>query len=52
MANKNVAVFGIYATPGTAEAAVDHLLANGFTNAGWMGGLSKCIGARTSRSRV
>ena len=32
MANKNVAVFGIYATPGTAEAAVDHLLANGFTN--------------------
>jgi hypothetical protein len=32
MSNKNVAVFGIYATPGTAEAAVDHLLANGFTN--------------------
>jgi hypothetical protein len=32
MANKNVAVFGIYATPGTAEAAVDHLIANGFTN--------------------
>ena len=32
MSNKNVAVFGIYATPSTAEAAVDHLLANGFTN--------------------
>jgi hypothetical protein len=32
MSNKNVAVFGIYATPGTAEAAVDHLLAHGFTN--------------------
>ena len=32
MSSKNVAVFGIYATPGTAEAAVDHLLANGFTN--------------------
>ena len=32
MSNKNVAVFGIYATAGTAEAAVDHLLANGFTN--------------------
>ena len=31
MSSKNVAVFGIYATPGTAEAAVDHLLANGFT---------------------
>jgi hypothetical protein len=31
--SKNVAVFGIYATPATAEAAVDHLLANGFTNA-------------------
>jgi len=30
MANKNTAVFGIYATPGTAEAAVDHLLARGF----------------------
>jgi hypothetical protein len=33
MSSKNVAVFGIYATPSTAEAAVDHLLANGFTNA-------------------
>lgn len=33
MANKNIAVFGIYATPATAEAAVDHLLAHGFTNA-------------------
>ena len=32
MSSKNVAVFGIYATPSTAEAAVDHLLANGFTN--------------------
>src|SRR3979411_2407187 len=32
MSSKNVAVFGIYATPGTAEAAVDHLIANGFTN--------------------
>ena len=32
MSSKNVAVFGIYSTPGTAEAAVDHLLANGFTN--------------------
>jgi hypothetical protein len=32
MSSKNVAVFGIYATAGTAEAAVDHLLANGFTN--------------------
>ena len=32
MSSKNVAVFGIYATPATAEAAVDHLLANGFTN--------------------
>jgi hypothetical protein len=32
MSNKNVAVFGIYATPATAEAAVDHLLARGFTN--------------------
>ncbi len=30
---KNVAVFGIYATPGLAEAAVDHLLARGFNNA-------------------
>jgi tetrahydromethanopterin S-methyltransferase subunit C len=33
MSDKNTAVFGIYATPGAAEAAVDHLLANGFTNA-------------------
>jgi hypothetical protein len=32
MANKNTAVFGIYATVSTAEAAVDHLLARGFTN--------------------
>jgi len=32
MANKNTAVFGIYATPGTAEAAVDHLIARGFPN--------------------
>jgi hypothetical protein len=32
MSSKNTAVFGIYATPGTAEAAVDHLLAKGFTN--------------------
>jgi hypothetical protein len=33
MSNKNTAVFGIYATPGTAEAAVDQLLTKGFTNA-------------------
>jgi hypothetical protein len=32
MSSKNTAVFGIYATPGTAEAAVDHLLAKGFPN--------------------
>lgn len=32
MSSKNTAVFGIYATPGTAEAAVDHLLARGFPN--------------------
>jgi hypothetical protein len=32
MSSKNIAVFGIYATPSTAEAAVDHLLAHGFTN--------------------
>jgi hypothetical protein len=32
MSTKNTAVFGIYATPGTAEVAVDHLLAKGFTN--------------------
>ncbi len=33
MASKNTAVFGIYATPNTAESAVDHLLTKGFTNA-------------------
>jgi hypothetical protein len=33
MSTKNTAVFGIYSTPGTAEAAVDHLMAKGFTNA-------------------
>jgi hypothetical protein len=33
MASKNTAVFGIYTTPGAAEAAVDHLIARGFTNA-------------------
>lgn len=33
MSSKNTAVFGIYATPNTAEAAVDHLLARGFSNA-------------------
>ncbi len=32
MSSKNTAVFGIYSTPGTAEAAVDHLLSKGFTN--------------------
>jgi hypothetical protein len=32
MSSKNTAVYGIYATPATAEAAVDHLLARGFTN--------------------
>ena len=32
MANKNTAVFGIYATPTTAENAVDHLISAGFTN--------------------
>jgi len=32
MASKNTAVFGIYATPSTAESAVDHLIAKGFTN--------------------
>jgi len=32
MSEKNVAVFGIYKTPGTAEAAVDSLLSKGFTN--------------------
>jgi len=30
--SKNVAVFGIYASPAVAEVAVDHLLAKGFTN--------------------
>jgi len=32
MSSKNVAVFGIYMTPGIAEGAIDHLLAKGFTN--------------------
>jgi hypothetical protein len=32
MSSKNTAVFGIYATPAIAEAAVDHLLAKGFAN--------------------
>lgn len=32
MSSKNTAVYGIYATPRTAEAAVDHLLRRGFTN--------------------
>ena len=32
MDNKNTAVFGIYATPVTAENAVDHLIKLGFTN--------------------
>ena len=32
MANKNTAVFGIYSTAGSAEAAVDRLIAQGFTN--------------------
>jgi hypothetical protein len=32
MSSKNTAVFGIYATVSTAEAAVDHLIARGFTN--------------------
>jgi len=31
MSNKNTAVFGIYSTPSAAEAAVDHLVQNGFT---------------------
>jgi hypothetical protein len=30
--SKNTSVFGIYATPATAESAVDHLLSVGFTN--------------------
>ena len=33
MSSKNTAVFGIYATPATAELAVDHLIAKGFPNA-------------------
>lgn len=32
MANKNVAVFGIYKTVPIAEAAVDHLISQGFSN--------------------
>src|ERR1700760_4160374 len=32
MDNKNTAVFGIYATPTTAENGVDHLITLGFTN--------------------
>ena len=32
MSNKNTAVFGIYATPATAENGVDHLLLVGFAN--------------------
>lgn len=32
MTSKNTAVFGIYATPATAENGVDHLLSLGFTN--------------------
>ena len=32
MNSKKTAVFGIYATPATAENAVDHLLAIGFSN--------------------
>lgn len=32
MANKNVAVFGIYKTAQSAELAVDHLLSRGFSN--------------------
>lgn len=32
MERKNTAVFGIYATAGTAESAVDHLIALGFAN--------------------
>jgi len=32
MSSKNTAVFGIYATPGLAETAVDHLIARGFSN--------------------
>jgi hypothetical protein len=32
MSSKNTAVFGIYATPATAENGVDHLLTLGFAN--------------------
>ena len=32
MANKNVAVFGIYKTAQLAEVAVDHLISRGFSN--------------------
>jgi hypothetical protein len=32
MERKNTAVFGLYATPNTAEAGVDHLLTLGFAN--------------------
>ena len=32
MANKNVAVFGIYKSVQSAEAAVDHLISRGFSN--------------------
>jgi hypothetical protein len=32
MDSKNTAVFGIYATPATAENGVDHLISLGFTN--------------------
>ena len=32
MSDKNTAVYGIYATPATAETAVDFLLQRGFTN--------------------
>ncbi|HXE06972.1 MAG TPA: hypothetical protein VN612_03670 [Acidobacteriaceae bacterium] len=32
MERKNTAVFGIYATAGTAESAVDHLISLGFAN--------------------
>lgn len=32
MANKNVAVFGIYKTAQSAESAVDHLISAGFSN--------------------
>jgi hypothetical protein len=32
MESKNTAVFGIYATPATAENGVDHLLTLGFKN--------------------